>query len=65
MTKLKLNNRKNITKTNGYYLNPKVKYVIDYEKELQSQVILMNTVQTLGFPKAINDYHNWLEKKWI
>ena len=62
MTKIKLNSYKDLTKTNGYYLNPKVKYVIDYEKELQSQAIIMQTVHTVGFPKAINDYHNWLEK---
>lgn len=62
MTKIKLNSYKDMTKTNRYYLNPKVKYVIEYEKELQSQAIIMQTVHTVGFPKAINDYHNWLEK---
>ena len=62
MTKIQLNSYKNLKMTNGYYLNPKTKYLIDHEKELRPQAIIMQTARTLGFPKAITDYHDWLEK---
>ena len=45
----------------GYDLKPNEEYIIDVQKELESQGAIFSAFQVMGAPIAINDYHKWLK----
>ena len=62
MKKIKLNdNIGTVVVAHDYVLDPKEEYLINFEEEKASQDIIALTVQTMGMPKALDDYHQWLK----
>lgn len=62
MKKLKLN--KDFGKAviaHGYELDPKEKYIISIDDEMEQQKSILTAIQTMGLP-AISDYHKWLKE---
>lgn len=45
-----------------YQLDPKEKYVINLEEEMQFQTAIMRSFQMMGPPPALKNYHTWLYK---
>lgn len=43
-----------------YVLDPTEKYVIDLEKEIGFQSVIMASFQIMGAPPALKNYHAWL-----
>lgn len=61
MKKIKLNevfDRK--TSTDEYMLDATEKYVINIEDEIEFQMAILVSFQTMGPPPAIKNYHAWL-----
>lgn len=46
--------------SDGYRLNPTEKYIINIEKEMESQAAIMMSFQMIGPPPALKNYHAWL-----
>ena len=44
----------------GYELYPIQEYIIDLSAELLNQIAIIQAIQIMGAPKAIEDWHNWL-----
>jgi len=44
----------------GYRLNPTEKYVINIEEEMEFQMAIMTSLQIMGSPPALKNYHAWL-----
>ncbi len=44
-----------------FMLNPTQKYVIDLEFELPKQTAILTSIQVMGAPPAMSDYHKWLK----
>ena len=45
-----------------FMLNPTQKYVIDLEFELPKQTAILTSIQVMGAPPAMSDYHKWLKE---
>ena len=60
MKKVCLNVTKNDTLSDDYVLDPAEKYVIDIEKEMESQMAILISFQMMGPPPALKNYHAWL-----
>lgn len=60
MKKVCLNVTKNDTLSDDYVLDPTEKYVIDIEKEMESQMAILISFQMMGPPPALKNYHAWL-----
>ena len=60
MKKVCLNVTKNDTLSDDYILDPAEKYVIDIEKEMESQMAILISFQMMGPPPALKNYHAWL-----
>ena len=51
-----------LVKSHGYVLDPRKKYVIDLDLELDMQYSsILPAVKIMGLP-ALSDYHNWLRE---
>lgn len=48
------------TSADEYVLDPTEKYVIDLEKEIGFQSVIMASFQIMGAPPALKNYHAWL-----
>lgn len=60
MQKIKLNKDfGQIAKAHEYELDPTKEYVINFEDEMEEQMGIMTTTQTMGLP-ALEDYDKWL-----
>jgi hypothetical protein len=60
MKKVCLNVTKNDTLSDDYVLDPTEKYVINIEKEMESQMAILISFQMMGPPPALKNYHAWL-----
>lgn len=61
MKKIKLNDTLQRGASAGeYILDPTEKYVIDLEREIEFQVAIITSFQTMGAPPALKNYHAWL-----
>lgn len=61
MKKIKLNSNMNsLNLFEGYELNPREKYVINLKDELEFQLAIIESINNMGCPPAIKNYHEWL-----
>lgn len=61
MKKLKLNDGSKIkVAMDGYRLDPTKQYVINLEKEIEFQIAIATSFNTMGPPPALKNYHTWL-----
>lgn len=62
MEKIKLNkNMGELVESHGYELNPSKEYLINLENEIETQASILQSIQIMGAPEAIKDYHKWLK----
>lgn len=60
--RIKLNENAGNRASNGYELDPTEKYIINLGQELEFQNALFLSIQTMGAPPALKNYHAWLKE---
>ena len=60
MTKIKLNDQTINSSDREYELDPTEEYLINLEEEMEFQMATMMSIQIMGAPPALKNYHAWL-----
>lgn len=60
MKKIQLNETKKKISSDEYALDPTEMYVIDIDEEMEFQMAILMSFQTMGPPPALKNYHSWL-----
>ena len=60
MTKIKLNDQTINSSDREYELDPTEEYLINLEEEMEFQMATVMSIQIMGAPPALKNYHAWL-----